>query len=154
MDSKPRTEATVSYLFGGPKELRQDTKSTGIRAEAAVMSALVRNGFWVSIPYGEKSRYDLVADDGERLYRIQVKTGQDHGSYLRYSCPSSYARRGRSSRSYNGELGYVAIYCAPRETVYLIPEAELTATRGHLRYSQPENGQKKRIRWAGQYELL
>ena len=154
MDSKPRTEATVSYLFGGPKELRRDSKSIGIRAQAAVMNALVRNGFWVSIPYGEKSRYDLVADDGERLYRIQVKTGQDHGSYLRYSCSSSCAHRGRSLPSCHGELEYVAIYCAPRESVYLIPEAELTAPHGHLRYSQPENGQKKRIRWAGQYELL
>jgi hypothetical protein len=154
MDTEPRTKANVSYLFGYPKELKRDTKSIGIRSEAAVMNALVRHGFWVSIPYGENSRYDLVADDGERLYRIQVKTGQDHGSYLRYSCSSSYAHRGRSLRSYQGEVEYVAIYCAPRDKVYLIPEAELTATQGHLRYSQPENGQKKRIRWAGQYELL
>jgi len=154
MDTEPPAKATVSYLFGDPKKLKRDTKSIGIRSEAAVMNALVRNGFWVSIPYGENNRYDLVADDGKRLYRIQVKTGHDRGSYLCYSCSSSHAHQGGSLRSYHGELDYVAIYCAPRETVYLIPEAELTATQGHLRYRQPENGQKKRIRWAGQYELL
>ena len=154
MDTDARPKATVSYLFGDPKEPKRDTKSIGIRSEVAVMNALIRNGYWVSIPYGDNRYYDLVADNGERLYRIQVKTGQDHGFYLRYSCSSSHVHRGRSLRSYQGEVEFVAVYCASRDTVYLIPAAELTATQGHLRFSQPENGRKKRIRWAGQYELL
>jgi cupin superfamily acireductone dioxygenase involved in methionine salvage len=34
----------------------------------------------VSIPFGENHRYDLIADDGERLLRIPVKTGRLRGA--------------------------------------------------------------------------
>jgi hypothetical protein len=151
VDTEATPKSSVSYLFGDPKARRRDTKSIGMRSELAVMTALIRN---VSIPFGENSRYDIVADDGKRLYRIQVKTGQDRGSYIRFPCSSSHEHRGRPCRSYFGEVEYIAVYCHTRDKVYLVPESEIVATVGHLRIDPPTNGQKKKIRWARQYELL
>jgi len=78
--------ATVSFLFGEKAQSRptgaierlqqrRDTKSIGDRSEAMVLAALVRNGYQCSIPFGENRRYDILADDGERIHRVQVKTG-------------------------------------------------------------------------------
>jgi len=40
------------------------------------MLALREAGFAVLVPFGENTRYDLVIDDGERLARVQCKTGR------------------------------------------------------------------------------
>jgi len=40
------------------------------------MAALIRHGYLISIPYGENHRYDLLADDGTSIARVQVKTGR------------------------------------------------------------------------------
>jgi hypothetical protein len=57
-------------------------RRTGSVAELAVSAKLVSLGYNVSIPFGETS-YDLIAEKGGRLIRIQVKTAtlSNHGSY-------------------------------------------------------------------------
>jgi hypothetical protein len=37
--------------------------------------------------------------------------------------------------------------------VYLVPESELVATKGHLRVAPCLNRQARKIRWAAEYEL-
>ncbi len=66
---------TISYLFAdyemperSAEPVRRDTKSVGDRSELEVMGALIRNGYRIALPFGENHRYDLIADDGERLY--------------------------------------------------------------------------------------
>lgn len=50
--------------------VKRDTKRKGSIAELRVAHDLVRAGFMVLVPYGENCRYDLAADNGERVYRI------------------------------------------------------------------------------------
>jgi hypothetical protein len=95
------------------------------------MGALIRNGYRIALPFGENHRYDLIADDGERLYRVHVKTG----------------------RLRNGEIDFLAVYCPQTKEVYLVPESELVQTRGHLRVDPTVNRQNKRIRWARRFKL-
>ncbi len=132
---------------------KRNTKAIGDRSEAAVLSALVRTGYAVSIPFGENHRYDLLIDDGSRILRVQVKTGRLHGEVISYSCQSTHWHRGGSARPYFGQVDIIAVFCPQNGKVYLLPEKEFVATRAHLRLSEPANNQRRRIRWAREFEL-
>ena len=158
----PFRAARVSYLRApslldtepaavGPR--KRDTKRVGDISEARVLAALTEAGYVVSKPFGENARYDLIADDGTRLLRVQVKTGRLRGGAIKYNCSSSHAHRGGPQRSYFGEIDYLAVYCPETRKVYLLPESELVASGAHLRVVPPKNGMSKMIRWADRFEL-
>jgi PD-(D/E)XK nuclease superfamily protein len=132
---------------------KRDTKSIGDRSEAVVLAALVKAGYYVSIPFGENQRYDLLVDDGTRILRVQVKTGRLRGDVIKYSCQSSHWHRGGAPRPYFGQADIIAVFCPENGKVYLLPEKEFVATRAHLRLSEPANNQRRRIRWASEFEL-
>jgi hypothetical protein len=157
--------ATVSYLFppSDDQHLRsadvrqkRDTKSVGDRSEAVVLSALVRAGYLVSIPFGENHRYDLIADDGSRLLRIQVKTGRLRNGSIFFPCSSTHQHRRSgptATRAYFGQIDTLAVYCPETGKVYMLPESELVRTAGTLRVAPTMNRQKRNIRWAQRFEL-
>jgi hypothetical protein len=136
-----------------PSRPKRNTKSIGDRSEATVLAALVRAGYDVSIPFGENQRYDLLADNGERILRVQVKTGRMRGDVIKYSCQSSHWHRGGTPRPYFGQADIIAVFCPETGKVYLLPEKEFVATRAHLRLSEPANNQRRGIRWASEFEL-
>lgn len=132
---------------------KRNTKLIGDLSELRVALALVDAGYAVSKPLGENCRYDLIADDGDRLHRVQVKTGRLRNGVIRFNCSSSHAHRGGKMRPYFGQVEYLAVYCPDTLKVYLLPEQELTASVAHLRVSPTGNSMAKRIRWAAKYEL-
>jgi hypothetical protein len=137
-----------------PDRVRRDTKAVGDRSEAIVLAALVKKGYLISIPFGENQRYDLLADDGDRILRVQVKTGRLRGDVIAYSCSSSHTHRGGThARPYFGQADIIAVYCPQNGKVYLVPEEEFVASRAHLRLTAPVNNQRRGIRWASTYEL-
>jgi hypothetical protein len=156
---------TVSYLFPSadtPKRLasvalpKRNTKAVGDLSEVMVIAALVRNGYLVSIPFGENHRYDIIADDGQKLLRIQVKTGRLRKGVVQFNCCSSHQHRRSgptASRPYFGQIEFLAVFCPINRKVYFVPESELVATSGHLRVAPVLNGQVRKIRWAAEYEL-
>ena len=48
-------------------------KTKGDRAELKVAADLADRGCRISIPFSEDCDYDLIADYGGRLHRVQVK---------------------------------------------------------------------------------
>ena len=161
---------SVSYLFppeDGADELlvvpapaeakpKRNTKAVGDVSEAMVIAALVSRGYLVSIPFGENHRYDLIADDGERLLRIQVKTGRARGGVIQFRCCSSHQHRRSGPTAtlpYFGQVEFLAVFCPETGKVYLVPESELVKTGSHLRIAPTLNRQARKIRWAAEYEL-
>ena len=132
---------------------KRDTKRKGDISEARAIGALAEAGYFVSIPFGENQRYDLIADNGKRLLRVQVKTGRLRNGVIIYSNCSSHAHRGGTQRPYFGEVELLAVYCPETRKVYLLPESQLVASRAHLRIHPTKNGMKKGIRWARHFEL-
>jgi PD-(D/E)XK endonuclease len=65
-------------------------KTVGDCTTLAVMLALRSNGYDISVPFGENTRYDLILDDGTRLRRIQCKTGRLRAGAIRFATASSY----------------------------------------------------------------
>lgn len=160
-DRGAEVEFTLSPEFQAEFELqpriddseRRSTKKIGDISEAHVIAAFTKRGYKVLLPFGEDHRYDLVIDDGEKLSRVQVKTGRLRGGVIKYNCSSSHAHRGGTNRPYFGQIEYLAVYCPETERVYVLPEKELTGTNAHLRLSPPLNNMVKTIRWAARFEL-
>ena len=137
-----------------PDRVKRDTKAVGDRSEAIVLAELVKKGYLISIPFGENQRYDLLADDGTRILRVQVKTGRLRRDVIEYSCSSSHTHRGGPhARPYFGQVDIIAVYCPQNGKVYLVPEEEFVASRAHLRLTPPVNNQRRGIRWASRFEL-
>ncbi|MDP9024626.1 MAG: group I intron-associated PD-(D/E)XK endonuclease [Candidatus Eremiobacteraeota bacterium] len=144
---------TVSPAFPA---IKRDTKSKGDLSELIVAVALTRVGYAVSKPLGENQRYDLIADDGDRLHRVQVKTGRVRDGVVKFNCCSTHGHRRAGNlvtRPYTGQIELLAVHCPENGKVYIVPEAELTRTRIQLRLVPPRINMTKTIRWASEYEL-
>ena len=122
------------------------------------MLTLREAGYAISVPFGENTRYDLVIDDdGDRLLRVQCKTGRLRAGAVRFATCSSYGHHmnpGASPRSYTGQIDLFAVYCPETAGVYLIPISEVpTRSSAMLRVDVARNRQRKRIRLASDYWL-
>jgi hypothetical protein len=132
-------------------------KAIGDRTTLVVMLALERAGYRLLVPFGENTRYDLVIDDGATLARVQCKTGRLRDGAVRFAVCSTYGhhmRPGSARRHYHGQVDYFAIYCPETSGVYLVPIGDLPiSAKGALRVEAPRNGQRRRIRFAADYEI-
>jgi hypothetical protein len=137
-------------------DTKRDTKSTGDRSEIEVTCALVRAGYDVFTPLvGENCRYDLIVDDGDRLLKVQIKTGRLRKGAIAFNCYSSHAHHGGPScRSYVGQVDCFGVYCPQTDASYLVPIGDLAMFAGSLRVAPTKNGQGKRVRWADEYKIL
>ena len=120
------------------------------------MLALRGLGHHVSVPFGENTRYDLVVDDGDRLLRVQCKTGRLHNGVVVFRTASSYAHHPNPKprqRHYQGQVDAFAVYCPRTGDVYLIPIEDVPREAASLRVDPPLNGQRKLVRFAADYEL-
>jgi hypothetical protein len=129
-----------------------DTSHTGNLTEVKVILALVEAGYFVSQPFGDGHKYDLVADDGQKLFRVQCKTGRVRNGVLifnGYSMPGNGAKK----CSYRGLADLFAVLNPMDGKVYLVPVNDVGVHNVYLRLLPTNNGQMQRIRWAAQYEL-
>jgi hypothetical protein len=74
---------------------RRNTKAIGNFSEIMVMEALARAGYFVAVPLGDNSRYDLIAERDNKLLRVQVKSGRLRKGAILFACYSSHAHRKR-----------------------------------------------------------
>jgi hypothetical protein len=129
-----------------------ETNGIGNLTEAKVMLALAEAGYLVSLPFGNGHKYDLIADDGQKLFRIQCKTGRVRNGVLifnAYSMPGNKSKRS----SYRGLADLFAVLNPHDGKVYLVPVDDVGTYDIYLRLSPTSNGQSQGIRWAVKYEL-
>lgn len=122
----------------------------GNSSESVGLSAYIKAGLTVSIPFGSGASYDLLVDSGTDIFKIQVKTAWISKGVIKYKClrrqPKSEIRRPYK----NGEVDYIAVYCPANDSLYGIP-AENHLGLGWLRLEPVKNGQAKHIRRASDY---
>ena len=117
--------------------------------------AFMKQGYKVSIPYGEDCRYDLVVDIKNHLYRIQCKTSHaltnpEDGFKFKTQSVVITTHGTKETKYSNEEIDFFAT--SYEGNCYLVPVEEC----GHektLRYHYPANGQKKGISLAENYKL-
>ncbi len=114
----------------------------------------------VLIPFSENQRYDLLIEDGERFVRVQCKTGRLRDGAVRFNtCSLTYhppSNQGTKNyrHHYRGAADYFGVYCPQTDRVYLVPVDEVGKNVGALRVEPPKNSQRKRVRWARDFELI
>jgi hypothetical protein len=122
----------------------------GNHSESIILSAYLKEGFTVSIPFGSGASYDLLVDTGSNIYKIQVKTAWISKGVLKYKCLRRQPK-GETQRPYNeGEVDFLAVFCPANNLLYGIP-IKNHPSGGWLRIAPVKNGQAKRIRWASDF---
>ena len=129
-----------------------DTNTKGIITELEVLSYVIKKGYSVSIPYGDKDRYDQIWDIQGKLLKIQIKTAHwkddKHDAFV-FKTRSGYSnRQGYNQRFYTkNEIDYFATFF--ENQVYVIPVEECRSEK-ILRFSSQAANQPS-INWAKDY---
>ena len=128
-----------------------DTKLCSDIAESAVVTELLKRGFRVLRPIGDRLPYDLAIDQGHRLLRLQVKSAWYDSAKGLYTVD---ARRTKTNRHRMRRARYTvkdfdfAILHIPRENVYYImPIAAFTAYRSGISLVEGQKRQRKPRSW-------
>lgn len=135
-----------------------DTKLKGNLTELQCLAAFTEIGATVSIPFGEDSRYDFIADIHGKLLRIQCKTCHEVTEEntvvaigfktVRQSgnCANHWTRTPYTKE----EIDYFATYYNGK--CYLVPVEECSNEK-RLRFVAPKNGQVRGINFADYFEI-
>lgn len=121
-----------------------------------VAADLLDRGCQLSIPFGEDCDYDLIADAGSVLHRIQVKYTESNGQVILVRCRSHSLTKGkiRQTKHYTAEtIDWIAVYDRTTDRCYYCPASELGEGRCELslRLVAARNGQRIGIRRAEDY---
>lgn len=132
-----------------------DTKLIGNIAELEVLNYVTKLGYQVSLPFGDRARYDQIWDVKGKLLKVQIKNAKLHqsGDYITVSCKSSNRKDGKlvNRRYTEDEIDFLATFHNNR--CYLIPVNQLPNRVKNLRFTSPANGQQENISWAEDYEV-
>ena len=129
------------------------TKQKGNLTELQCITAFYELGYHISIPYGENSRYDFIADINGKLIRIQCKTSHlVKEGCIQFSCRSTRGTTGQaiSHRYTEEEIEYFATFWEGK--CYLVPVSECSTDK-KIWFQAPKNNQKVGIHYAEEYEL-
>lgn len=129
------------------------SKQKGNLTELQCLTAFMAEGCGISIPYGDNSKYDFIADIAGKLYKIQVKTSsQKDENAICFSCRSTHVNCSgvKNERYSENDVDFFATYW--NNQCYLVPISECSVTKT-LRFAPPKSGQLKGISFAKDYEL-
>ena len=132
-------------------------KKKGDLAELKVAVDLVARGCELSIPFGEDSSYDLIADYEGRLHRVQVKSTKSDGRVITVKCfsHSLTAGRIRATKLYTPAMvDWIVAYDVTTDRCYYVPSWMLGVVGRsvlHLRLVPARNNQSLRVRRAEDY---
>jgi hypothetical protein len=143
--SGPRTKERV---------MKSRTTEVGNTSEAWVLAALIEAGYIVLQPFGDGCKYDFVIDDGIMLQRVQCKTGRMKGGCIDFNAYSVAGNSNGVRQTYMGLADLFAVYCPENHQVYMVPVLQVGRTQVRLRVENTRNSQRRRVRWAKDYQLL
>jgi hypothetical protein len=130
-----------------------NSKETGDETEAVVLRRLIAQGYSVSVPFGDNDKYDLVVDDGERLYRIQCKTAwSNKPETIRFNTHSQTTKEGAyHEQTYDGVVDAFVVRYPSMEQLYCVDTEEAGDQKMELRFDGEID--HPRINWAETYEF-
>jgi PD-(D/E)XK endonuclease len=133
-----------------------DLKRKGDLAELKVATHLLEHGYRIAIPYGEDHDFDLILCRDGWLERVQVKYTRSNGRVVIVRCRSICLTNGkvRTTKRYTAAtIDWLAVYDDTTKQCFYVPAAELGSGRNilHLRLTYARNGERRGIRWAGDY---
>src|SRR3712207_6171480 len=103
-------------------------KTKGDLAELKVAADLAERGYRVLFPYGEDNDYDLVAETGTHLMRVQVKYTESDGRVVNVRCYSISLTNGKvkQKKRYTAAMvDCIAVYDLTTDCCYSVPASKL-----------------------------
>jgi hypothetical protein len=116
-----------------------------------VLATLIRRNLEILVPFGDGHSYDLAVDLGDTFLRVQCKRAWPYGGCMLFNCRTT--DHGRGPRSYLGLADIFGIYFPPEDSVYLVPIDGVAEFEGRLRLVPARNNQKRKIRFAADFEV-
>lgn len=142
---------------GAGLETDMNTKERGELSEAKVITKFIELGYTVSTPFSENSRYDAIVDDGEELYRVQIKTGRYDDGSVKFSTCDTRSNTSENKKKYYSEkdIDAFAVYNPDLESFYWIDICEAPSNSMHLRVDDPESkfAAESKMNWASDFVL-
>ena len=130
-----------------------DTKIIGNIVELEVQTYMTKLGVQVSVPYGDRSRYDQIWDVDGKLLKVQIKHANPKDGKIEVKCKSIVRRNGKKTNLrytkdqvdaiatfYNGKCYFIPIEEAPRDIIT-------------LRFDPTLSSSKSNVHWAACYEV-
>lgn len=123
-----------------------NTKQKGDVGELRVALAAAEKGWVCSKPLST-ARYDLVLDDGQRLYRVQVKYVDAEPPKAKGSVYTVFGNGPDAPQSYTRNEIDVVIAYVPKidKLIWIEPEFFEGKTGLYIRLEKPKNNQTKGI---------
>jgi hypothetical protein len=129
-------------------------KRKGEISEAIIISRMLEKGLDVSVPFGENTRYDLILDNGEKLERVQCKTGSMKSGVIVFNTVSTTSNYSETKETdYTGEIDKFIVYCEDNKKLYEVPVEETPSSEMKLRIEETKNNQERGINWAENYQI-
>jgi hypothetical protein len=149
--------APVASDFALPSTPMAALKRKGDLAELKVATDLLERGCRIAFPHGEDSDYDMIADTGDRLHRVQAKYTESDGRVITVRCQSHSLTNGKIRRTklYTAAtIDWIAVYDRTSDRCYYVAASELGNGMRELslRLAETRNGQRRRVRFAVDYE--
>ena len=127
-----------------------NTNTLGKVTEVQVLQYILQKGYSVSLPFGDKDRYDQIWDIDGKLYRIQVKTShlskKNTGKAIEFKTTGT--SNGRRTSYTKKDIDYFATYWEGQ--AYIVPVEETSSTKT-LRFEATINAPN--ISWAKDYTV-
>lgn len=130
------------------------TSQKGLLTELQCQTDFTNLGILLSQPIIADSRYDFLAEIGEKIYKIQCKSStpiDEKESAIMFSVSNRNWNNGER-KDYHGQIDY--FYTSYKNIGYLIPIDEVGIKTKTLRFFTDETNQNnKNICWAKDYEI-
>lgn len=125
-----------------------NTNIIGKTTELEVLLYVTKKGYSVSIPFGDKDRYDQIWDINGKLVKVQVKTSHNYtknnGSAIQFKTTGT--SNGKTTCYSKQDIDYFATFWEGQ--VYVVPVEE-TSSKKVLRFESLAN--MPNISWAKDY---
>lgn len=125
-------------------ELLSEQIRKGISTELKSILYFNEKGWMCSIPYGNSGRYDLLVDNGKRIYKIQCKTAHknDNGSYTVNTSNTAVRASGNVRKYYTKDQIDFIITFIENQAVF-IPVEKIEKSQSKIfRTELPKHGTK------------
>ncbi len=129
-----------------------DTNQKGKETELEILLYMTKLGYSISIPWGDKDRYDQLWDINNKIYKIQIKTASpidEIKSGIKINCYS--VSNGKKHTYTSDEIDFFATFWDGK--VYLIPISECSTQKNLRFFITSKHTNPNQINWAKDYEV-